>query len=149
MMGEADNLSAELLLVEDNEGDVLLAEEALRPIELPISMSRVADGLEALAFLRREDEYVDARRPALILLDLNMPRMDGREFLQIIKNDADFRIIPVVVLTTSGAEQDMLRCYELQANCCITKHVDFQQFSIVMEQLIRFWFGVAHLPLRK
>lgn len=78
-----------------------------------------------------------------------MPRMDGREFLQILQSDADLRIIPVVVLTTSSAEQNMLKCYELQANCCITKRVDFQQFSIIIEQLIGFWFGAVSLPLRR
>ena len=126
----SDFRPAEVLLVEDNEGDAVLTEEALQQAKLAVNMNRATDGVEALAYLRREGTFANARRPDLILLDLNMPRMDGREFLQLVKNDAEFRVIPVVVLTTSKAEQDILKSYELQANCYVTKPVDFNQFSM-------------------
>lgn len=137
---------AEVLLVEDNEGDVVLTREALARGEVHVSLHDVGNGAEALAFLRREGPYADASRPDLILLDLNMPIMDGREFLGVLKNDRDLCTIPVVVLTTSEAEQDIVRSYELHASCYITKPVDFTQFRIIIQQLKDFWFTVARLP---
>jgi len=136
----------DILLVEDDPSDVLLTKKALERDRLFNSLSVVNDGVEALAFLRREDGFADARRPDLILLDLNMPRMDGRELLQILKSDADFRRIPVVVLTTSDAEQDVIQTYDLHANCFITKPVDVEQFNKIVHTINDFWLAVVKLP---
>lgn len=136
----------DILLVEDDPSDVLLTKKALECDRLFNSLSVVNDGVEALAFLRREDGFADARRPDLILLDLNMPRMDGRELLQILKSDADFRRIPVVVLTTSDAEQDVIQTYDLHANCFITKPVDLEQFNKIVHTINDFWLAVVKLP---
>ena len=135
-----------ILLIEDNDGDALLTEEALRTNKLAVNMDRARDGTEALAFLRREPPYADAGRPDLILLDLNMPKMNGREFLQTVKRDEDLCSIPVVVLTTSNADQDVLQSYELQASCYITKPVDFEQFQRIVQELGHFWFTLVRLP---
>lgn len=136
----------ELLLVEDNEGDVLLTQEALERAKVRNTMTVVGDGVEAMDFLRRKGRFNDAPRPDLILLDLNLPRMDGREVLQELKNDPDLRRIPVVVLTTSRAEEDVLRSYSLHANCYITKPVDLQQFLSVVRSISEFWLQVVRLP---
>lgn len=136
----------DILLVEDNPGDVRLTQEALRNGKVLNRLFVVSDGVEALAFLRREGKYADAPRPDLILLDLNMPRMDGRECLAILKADPDLRRIPVVILTTSDAEQDILRSYDLQANCYIAKPVDLEQFIRVVKQIREFWVSIVHLP---
>jgi len=138
--------SAEILLVEDNPGDVRLTIEALRDSKVQNQLNVVRDGVEALSFLRREGAFVNAVRPDLILLDLNLPRKDGREVLAEIKADASLRTIPVVILTTSRAEQDVLRSYELQANCYITKPVDLEQFMTVVRSIEDFWLTIVTLP---
>ena len=136
----------EVLLVEDNPGDVRLTLEALKDGKVNNHLSVVEDGVEALAFLRREGKYADASRPDLILLDLNLPKKDGREVLAEIKADEDLKRIPVVVLTTSKAEEDILKTYNLHANCYITKPVDFDQFVIVVRLIEDFWFTIVKLP---
>ena len=136
----------EILLVEDSSTDVLLAEEALEGANVRNNLSVVKDGVEAMAFLRKEGKYADAPRPDLILLDLNMPRKDGREVLAEVKSDDDLKIIPVVVLTTSKAEQDVVKAYGLHANCYISKPVDFDQFAAVIRAIEQFWFNVVLLP---
>jgi len=136
----------EVLLVEDNPGDVRLTLEALKEGKVNNHLSVVEDGVEALAFLRREGKYADASRPDLILLDLNLPKKDGREVLAEIKTDEDLKRIPVVVLTTSKAEEDILKTYNLHANCYITKPVDFDQFVIVVRLVEDFWFTIVKLP---
>jgi CheY-like chemotaxis protein len=137
---------AEILLVEDNPGDVRLTIEALRESKVANNLNVARDGVEALAYLRREGAYAGAVRPDLILLDLNMPRKDGREVLAEIKAEPALRTIPVVVLTTSRAEQDVLRSYELQANCYITKPVDLEQFITVVKSIENFWLTIVTLP---
>ena len=135
-----------VLLVEDNPGDVRLTKEALRDGKMRNSLSVVGDGVEALAFLRREGQYGDAARPDLILLDLNMPKKDGREVLEEIKRDPDLKRIPVVILTTSSAEQDILKSYDLHANCYIAKPVDLEQFITIVKSIEDFWLTVVKLP---
>jgi CheY-like chemotaxis protein len=132
--------------VEDNPGDVRLTKEAMRESKVIVNLSVAPDGEEALAFLRKEGAYQNAPRPDLILLDLNLPRKDGREVLAEIKVDDDLRRIPVVVLTTSRAEEDILRTYNLHANCFITKPVDLDQFITVVGSISEFWFSVVRLP---
>ncbi len=136
----------EILLVEDNEPDVELTREALQENKVANNLSVVSDGQLAMEFLRREGRYVDAPRPDLILLDLNLPRKDGREVLFEIKQDDRLRLIPVVVLTTSKAEEDILRSYELQANCYVTKPVMLDQFLEVVKAIDNFWLTIVELP---
>ena len=136
----------EILLVEDNLGDVRLTEEALVEGKVSNKLTVARDGVEALQILRREPPYQDATRPDLILLDLNLPRKDGREVLAVLKADADLRRIPVVVLTTSSAERDIVRSYDLHANCYINKPVDLEQFISVVRQIDDFWLTVVRLP---
>ena len=136
----------EVLLVEDNPGDVRLTREALREGKVQNNLNVAPDGVEALAYLRREGPYADAPRPDLILLDLNLPRKDGREVLEELKADSNLKNIPVVVLTSSQAEQDILRAYELHANCYITKPVDLEQFIHVVQSIENFWFTIVKLP---
>jgi CheY-like chemotaxis protein len=136
----------EVLLVEDDPGDVLLIEEAFEFNKVRNSLNVVPDGVEALAFLRREGEHAEAPRPGLILLDLNLPRMDGREVLAEVKGDPELRTIPVVVLTTSKAEEDVLRSYDLHANAYVTKPVDFDRFIEVVRQIDEFFVSVVRLP---
>lgn len=136
----------EILLVEDNPGDVRLTQEALKDSKILNHLSVVGDGMEAMAFLRREGKCVDAPRPDLILLDLNLPKKDGREVLKEIKEDPNLKRIPVVVLTTSRSEQDILRTYDLHANCYITKPVDLEQFVNVVQSIESFWFSIVKLP---
>ncbi|MDQ6672616.1 MAG: response regulator [Chloroflexota bacterium] len=138
----------EILLVEDNPGDVRLTIEGLKDSKVRNKLHVARDGVEAMAFLRREGAHLGAARPDLILLDLNLPRMDGREVLSAIKCDAKLKTIPVVVLTTSRAEQDVLRSYELQANCYITKPVDLEQFITVVRSIEDFWFTIVTLPVQ-
>lgn len=138
--------SIEILMVEDNAADVLLTREALADAKLNNRLHVVEDGLRAMAFLRRQPPYQDAPRPDLILLDLNMPRMDGREVLVEIKGDDDLCTIPVVVLTTSKADEDILRAYRAHANCFIRKPVDFAKFADVVRVIENFWFTVVTLP---
>jgi CheY-like chemotaxis protein len=136
----------EILLVEDNAADVRLTEEALKEGKVRNNLHVARDGMEALEFLRRQGKFKDATRPDLILLDLNLPRRDGREVLAEIKNDADLKLIPVVVLTTSSAEADILKSYKLHANCYITKPVDLEQFVNVVKSIDDFWLTVVRLP---
>jgi two-component system, chemotaxis family, response regulator Rcp1 len=138
----------EILLVEDNPGDVRLTREALKEGKVANHLHVAADGVEALAFLRREGRFADAVRPDVILLDLNLPRKDGREVLEEIKRDAGLRTIPVVVLTSSQAEQDVVRAYDLSANCYVTKPVDLDQFISVVRSIDDFWFSIVKLPPR-
>ena len=136
----------EILLVEDNPGDVRLAIEGLRESKVRNNLHVARDGVEALDFLRQQAPHTDAPRPDLILLDLNLPRKDGREVLAEIKADPSLHTIPVVILTTSRAEQDVLRSYELQANCYITKPVDLEQFITVVKSIEDFWLTIVTLP---
>ena len=136
----------EILLVEDNEGDVRLTREALKEGRIRNRLSVVPDGEQALAFLRREGVHADAPRPDLILLDLNLPKYDGRQLLEQIKSDADLCHIPIVVLTTSSAEEDILRSYKLHANAYVTKPVDLDQFIAAIRQIDEFFVQVVRLP---
>jgi CheY-like chemotaxis protein len=138
----------EILMVEDSPGDVRLTREALRDAKMLNHISVAEDGVEAMAFLRREGSYADAPRPDLIFLDLNLPRKDGREVLAEIKSDPALADIPIVVLTTSEAEQDVLRSYQLHANCYVTKPVDLDQFMTVIKSVESFWLTIARLPSR-
>ena len=140
------NRPIEILLVEDSPSDTELTIEALREGKLNNRLSHVEDGVEAMEFLSRKRCYTQAPRPDLILLDLNLPRKDGRELLAELKSDPDLMTIPVVVLTTSKADQDILQAYQLQANCYITKPVDFDQFVNVVRSVEHFWLEVATLP---
>jgi chemotaxis family two-component system response regulator Rcp1 len=135
-----------ILMVEDDPADVRLAREALKSKRMHIIMHDVPDGVEAMAFLRKEGAYADMPRPDLILLDLNMPRMDGREVLAELKNDPKLRRIPVIVLTTSQGEEDILAAYNMNANCYITKPVGWKQFIKVVELIEDFWLTVVKLP---
>jgi CheY-like chemotaxis protein len=139
----------EILLVEDNPGDVRLTQEVLKDFKVGNTMHVVRDGMEAMAFLHRKGRYADAHLPDLILLDLNLPGKDGREILAEIKNDKDLKRIPVVVLTTSNAEQDILKAYDLHANCYITKPVDLNQFIHVLKSIENFWLSIVKLPTSK
>lgn len=136
----------EILLVEDNPGDVRLTQEALKDSKLCNHLSVVQDGVQALAFLRRQGEYAEAPRPDIILLDLNLPRKDGREVLAEIKDDESLRRIPVVILTTSNDEKDVLISYNLHANCYITKPVDLSRFIDIVKTIEGFWFQIVKLP---
>jgi CheY-like chemotaxis protein len=138
----------EVLLVEDDPGDVLMTREAFEEHKVGNHLSVVSDGEEALAYLRREGRFADAARPDLILLDLNLPRIDGRQVLSQIKADEDLRRIPVVVLTTSQADEDILRSYSLHANAYVTKPVDFDRFITVVRQIDEFFVSVVKLPPR-
>jgi two-component system, chemotaxis family, response regulator Rcp1 len=136
----------EVLLVEDSPGDVRLTREALKDTKMHISLNVVSDGTEAMTYLRREKNYAQAPRPALILLDLNLPRKDGRDVLKEIKESDALKSIPVVILTTSASPVDVERSYELHANCYITKPVDLQGFMKVVQSIDNFWFSVVKLP---
>ncbi|MBZ0280651.1 MAG: response regulator [Anaerolineae bacterium] len=136
----------EILLVEDNPGDARLTQEALKDSKLYNILHVVEDGVEALSFLRREPPYENMTRPDMILLDLNLPRMSGREVLEIIKNDQNLKTIPIVVLTTSDDERDILASYTLHANCYITKPVNIDQFAAIVKNIHEFWFTIVKLP---
>jgi len=138
----------DILLVEDNPGDIRLTQEAFKAGKVLNNLFSVQDGIEALEFLRRAGKYAAAPRPDIILLDLNLPRMDGRELLAEIKTDPDLKRIPMVILTTSKAEEDVLRTYNLHANCYIAKPVDLLQFIQVVQTMEDFWFTVVKLPDR-
>jgi CheY-like chemotaxis protein len=143
-----DGTPIEVLLVEDDPGDVLMTQEAFEEHKVRNRLTVVSDGAEALNYLRREGQYADAVRPDLILLDLNLPRRDGREVLEEIKKDEDLGRIPVVVLTTSQADEDILRSYQLHANAYVTKPVDFERFITVIRQIDEFFVSVVKLPPR-
>jgi len=136
----------QILLVEDNPGDVRLTREALKEAKFRNKVEVVGDGVEALAYLRQQGQYTSAMRPHLIMLDLNLPRMDGREVLAAIKKDADLRRIPVVVLSSSEAESDIARAYELHANAYVTKPVDIDHFLQVVKAIEEFWVEIVKLP---
>lgn len=136
----------EILLVEDNPGDADLAREALEDSKIYNRLHVVDDGEKAMAFIRREGPYAGVPRPELILLDLNLPRKDGRQVLAEIKSDDNFKRIPVVILTTSQAEEDILKSYDLHANCYITKPIDLQQFLHVVRSIEQFWLSIVVLP---
>ncbi|MBW0256211.1 MULTISPECIES: response regulator [unclassified Cellulomonas] len=138
----------DVLLVEDDPGDVLMTREAFEDNKVANRLAVVSDGVSALAFLRKEGEHADAPTPDLVLLDLNLPRMDGREVLEAMKNDDALRSIPVVVLTTSEAEEDVVRSYSLHANAYVTKPVDFERFIEVVRQIDEFFVEVVRLPQR-
>jgi CheY-like chemotaxis protein len=144
----SDTRPIDVLLVEDDEGDVLMTREALDEGKIINRLHVAGDGVEALAFLRREGKHAEAARPDLILLDLNLPRVDGRQVLQEIKADQELRRIPVVVLTTSEAEEDVLRSYDLYANAYVSKPVDFDRFVHVIRQIDDFFISVVRLPPR-
>jgi chemotaxis family two-component system response regulator Rcp1 len=136
----------DILLVDDNPDDVELTVEALKSTKLANRIAVVEDGVEAIEYLNRRGKYTDAIRPSLILLDLNMPRKDGRQVLEEIKADEDLKTIPVVILTTSQAEEDIVRSYELHCNCYISKPVDLEQFTKVVRTIDDFWFAIVSLP---
>jgi CheY-like chemotaxis protein len=138
--------TANMLLVDDNPGDVRLIVETFAENKLHNTLNVVPDGVEAMAYLRQEGRYADALRPDLILLDLNLPRMDGHEVLAEIKQDESLKRIPVVVLTTSDQDQDVIRSYDQHANCFITKPVDFDQFVRTVRSIESFWFSIVRLP---
>ena len=136
----------EILLVEDNPADVRLTQEALKEGKVYNNLHWAKDGVEALEFLHRQGRYADAPRPDIILLDLNLPKKDGREVLSEIKRDEELKRIPVVILTTSKAEEDVLKSYNLHANCYVTKPVDLDQFIVVVKSIDMFWLTVVTLP---
>jgi CheY-like chemotaxis protein len=139
-------MPVEVLLVEDSPGDVRLTKEAFRDANSAIRLHVVADGVEALAFLRHEGVHARAPRPDLILLDLNLPKMDGREVLARIKTDASLKLIPTVILTTSDAEADIVKSYELQANCYLSKPVQLDAFEALVKSINDFWLTKVRLP---
>lgn len=136
----------EILLVDDNPGDVRLTVEALKESKVRNVLNVVCDGIEAINYLRRIGKYKDATRPDIMLLDLNLPKKDGREVLKDFKNDDALKDIPVVVLTTSESEQDIMKAYNNHANCFIKKPVDFEEFVNIIKSIEHFWFNVAKLP---
>ena len=145
-MARESGAPIEILLVEDNPGDVRLTQEAVREAKIRNTLNVVNDGEQAIAYVRRQGEFADRPRPDLILLDLNLPRKDGREVLQDLKSDPDLHRIPVVVLTSSAAEQDILRTYDLYANAYVTKPVDLEQFMRVASSIQDFWLNIVKLP---
>ncbi len=136
----------EILLIEDSPGDARLTREALRDSKVRNNLNIVEDGVEALSFLRRETGYEEVPRPDIILLDLNLPRKGGREVLEEIKSDPELKRIPVVILTTSDDERDILASYDLHANCYITKPVDLSRFITIVKSIETFWFSIVKLP---
>jgi chemotaxis family two-component system response regulator Rcp1 len=146
MYSGGNKMPFEVLLVEDSPGDVRLTQEAFHDAKTMIRLHVASDGVEAMSFMRREGVNVAAPRPDLILLDLNLPKMDGREVLALIKEDKSLKLIPVVVLTTSGAEEDIMKTYRLHANCYLTKPVDLNEFLNVVKSIDEFWLGKVKLP---
>lgn len=146
MPDQKNGTTSDLLLIEDNPGDARLVREALREFKQPIKLHHVKDAISALQFLQQDGPYRNAPRPRLILLDLNMPRKDGREMLRDIRNDPNCASIPVIVLTTSGAEHDVDLCYAAGANCYLRKPVDVTEFIELMKMIESFWLGLALTP---
>jgi chemotaxis family two-component system response regulator Rcp1 len=145
-MNLSETKPVEILLVEDSPSDAALTIEALEAGKVANKLTLVEDGVEAMDYLRRKGKYSKAVRPDLIMLDLNLPKKDGREVLAEIKNDPDLKIIPIIVLTTSHSDKDILQSYQLNANCYITKPVDFKQFIDVVKSIEKFWLTVVTLP---
>ncbi len=145
VMGK-DGMAIEVLLVEDSPGDVRLTQEAFRDANTSIHLHVASDGVEAMAFLRREGTHGHAPRPDIILLDLNLPKMDGREVLARIKEDDGLKMIPTVILTTSDAEADIVKCYRLQANCYLKKPVQLDAFESLVKSINDFWLTKVELP---
>jgi two-component system, chemotaxis family, response regulator Rcp1 len=141
-----DGMPIEVLLVEDSPGDVRLTQEAFRDANREIRMHVASDGVEAMAFLRRQGDHAHSPRPDLILLDLNLPKMDGREVLAHIKDDRSLKLIPTVILTTSDAEADIVKSYQLQANCYLTKPVQLDGFERLVRSINDFWLAKVKLP---
>ena len=139
-------MAIDVLLVEDSPGDVRLTQEAFREANPAVALHVASDGVEAMAFLRREGTHANAPRPDLILLDLNLPKMDGREVLAHIKEDDNLKTIPTVILTTSDAEADIVKCYQLQANCYLSKPVQLDAFEILVKSIDDFWMTKVKLP---
>ena len=146
MSSHSNGRLVEILLVEDNPGDVRLTKEAMKEGKIRNNLSVASDGVEAMAFLRREGKYTDAPRPDVVLLDLNLPKKDGRSVLKEIKEDPNLRRIPVVVLTSSKADEDVINSYDLHANCYITKPGDLEQFIDVVKSVEGFWLQIVKLP---
>ncbi len=136
----------EILLIEDNEGDILLTLEAFKDSKITNNFNICRDGEEALAYLSKQDDFINATTPDIILLDLNLPKIDGKQVLEEIKNDKKLRLIPVVMLTSSKAERDIVQSYELHANSYIIKPVDFNQFTEIVDSIDNFWFSIVVLP---
>ncbi len=145
-MPNSQNGLMQILLVEDNPGDIRLTQEALKEGDIQNVLHVVKDGVEAMDFLRKKDKYARVPTPDIILLDLNLPRKDGREVLADIKTDENLKMIPVIVLTTSDTDQDIIKSYKLHANCFITKPVDLELFIFIIQQIETFWFKVIKLP---
>jgi two-component system, chemotaxis family, response regulator Rcp1 len=141
-----DGMPIEVLLVEDSPGDVRLTQEAFHDANPTVHLSVAVDGVEAMAFLQRKGAHADAPRPDLILLDLNLPKMDGREVLAHIKEDDSLKLIPTVILTTSDAEADIVKSYQLQANCYLTKPVQLEEFEVLVKSINDFWLKRVKLP---
>lgn len=146
---DEDGRLIEILLVEDNPGNVRLTEEALKETNVRNMLNVVGDGIEALDYLRCTGKYSNALRPDIMLLDLNLPKKDGREVLEEVKKDEQLKEIPVVILSTSDAENDIVKAYKHHANCYITKPVNFDQFVDIIKSTIDFWFNIVKLPRRK
>ena len=147
-MNLSESRPIEILLVEDSPSDAKLTIEALEAGKIANNLTRAVDGVEAMECLRQKGKFAKAARPDLIMLDLNLPRMDGRDVLRELKNDLSLKTIPIIVLTTSRSDKDVLQSYELNANCYITKPVDFQQFIDVVKSIESFWLSVVTLPPR-
>jgi len=147
-MNLSETKPIEILLVEDSPSDAALTIEALKAGKVANQLNHVEDGVEAMDYLRQKGKFVKATRPDLIMLDLNLPKKDGREVLAELKNDPDLKLIPVIVLTTSRSDKDILQSYQLNANCYITKPVDFSHFIEVVESIEQFWLTVVTLPRR-
>jgi len=136
----------DILLVEDNPGDVRLTQEALKDAKLAVNLHVVNDGVEAMSFMRRQGQYAEKPRPDIVLLDLNLPRKDGREVLADIKSDPELKRTPVVIVTTSKAEEDIVKTYDLHANCYVTKPLDLDQFVVMVQSIEHFWLTIVKLP---
>ena len=148
IQGSGSSRAIEILMVEDNPGDVRLTREALKDAKVLVALNVATDGDEALKYLRRQPPHEAATRPDLVLLDLNLPKRDGREVLAAIKSDDSLKRIPVVILTTSRAEEDVMRAYQLNVNCYVTKPVDFEQFTRIVQAIEDFWLTIVTLPPR-
>jgi len=146
MNSDANFRPAEILLIEDNPGDIRLTEEALKESKLYNKLKTVTDGVEAMKYLLNEGEHANAPKPDIILLDLNLPKKDGREVLEEIKQDERLKTIPIVILTTSNNEEDIIKTYNLHANCYVTKPVDFEEFTKIVLAIHNFWFSIVKLP---